>query len=231
MRGDGGYHQFCPVALAAEVACARWTPLILRDLFGGSTRFNELQRGVPRMSTALLAKRLKEMEATGLIERRPGDQGGPEYHLTAAGRDLLPLIEALGSWGLRHVDPEVTLQKLDAPLLMWKIRGGLDPSPPPPGRCTIEFNFPDAPVRSRRFWLIVEAAGVDLCATDPGFPTDVYVTAHLRAVTAVWLGLADPREEIESGRIEISGTIALVRLVCRWLGESPAARARRQLAA
>jgi len=71
------YGQFCPVAQAAEVLTERWTLLVLRELLMGSTRFNELQRGVPRMSSSLLSKRLREMERSGLLTREPlqGERG------------------------------------------------------------------------------------------------------------------------------------------------------------
>jgi DNA-binding HxlR family transcriptional regulator len=66
---DTSYKQFCPVAMAAEVLCTRWTVVLLRELVAGSTRFNELRRGVPRMSPALLSKRLKDLEAAGILTR------------------------------------------------------------------------------------------------------------------------------------------------------------------
>ena len=59
------YGQFCPVAQAAEVLTERWTLLVVRELLMGSTRFNEIQRGVPRMSSSLLSKRLRELERAG----------------------------------------------------------------------------------------------------------------------------------------------------------------------
>ena len=83
-----GYGQFCPVALAAEVLAERWTPLVVRELLCGSVRFNDLQRGVPRMSSALLARRLKELQFSGIVKCRRGGRGAFEYHLTPAGREL-----------------------------------------------------------------------------------------------------------------------------------------------
>ena len=86
----------------------RWTPLAIRELLLGSTRFNDLQRGVPRMSSSLLAQRLREPEFAGIVERRPGGRagggaggGGPEYHLTPAGRELFPVVEGMGHWAQR----------------------------------------------------------------------------------------------------------------------------------
>ncbi|MGB6506683.1 MAG: helix-turn-helix domain-containing protein, partial [Xanthobacteraceae bacterium] len=81
MAKKKGYGQFCPVSLAAEVLAERWMPLVIRELLCGSVRFNDLQRGVPRMSSALLAQRLKQLQFAGIVERRRG-AGGFEYHLT-----------------------------------------------------------------------------------------------------------------------------------------------------
>lgn len=226
------YNQYCPVAMAAEIVCTRWTALVLRDLLAGSTRFTELQRGLPRMSPALLVKRLRQLEGAGLVRRLPNrSPGGTEYRLTKPGEELAPIIEAMASWGLRWADPEVTLQRLDVSVLMWSVKRTLDATPPPPGRCTVEFAYTDVRSRCRRYWLIVTPRHVDLCNTDPGFPVDVYVSGSLRSMTAVWLGLADLREEVDGNRLEISGSTDLVRLVKRWLGQSPSARARKQLAA
>jgi DNA-binding HxlR family transcriptional regulator len=125
---QGSYKQFCPVAMAAEILCTRWTVVLLRELIAGSTRFNDLRRGVPRMSPALLSQRLKELEGAGVIRRTasPTEPGVFEYHLTTAGRELEPLVQAFGVWGQRWVESELSLQHLDAPLLMWDMRRNLD---------------------------------------------------------------------------------------------------------
>src|SRR5829696_331634 len=118
---EGSYNQFCPVAMAAEILCTRWTVVLLRELVAGSSRFNELRRGVPRMSPALLSKRLKELEAAGVVMRSQ-IRGGPdlyEYALTAAGKDLAQVVEAVGAWGQKWVTTASSLEKLDVNLLMW----------------------------------------------------------------------------------------------------------------
>src|SRR5512144_1918045 len=97
---QGSYKQFCPVAMAAEVLCTRWTIVLLREMFAGSTRFNDLRRGVPRMSPALLSQRLKELECAGIVRR----DASQEYRLTEAGLELQPIIEAFGVWGQRWVE-------------------------------------------------------------------------------------------------------------------------------
>src|SRR5438874_8319188 len=111
---QGSYKQFCPVAMAAEILCTRWTVVLLRELVAGSTRFNDLRRGVPRMSPALLSQRLKELEAAKVISRTPSatESGVFEYRLTAAGRELEPLVQGFGVWGQRWIDAELLLQHL-----------------------------------------------------------------------------------------------------------------------
>src|SRR5215475_8178941 len=164
------YWQFCPVAMAAEILCTRWTIVVLREMFAGSTRFNELRRGVPRMSPALLSRRLKELEEAGIIGRaRTGADIG-EYHLTESGRELQPLVEAFGIWGQRRIEAKLSLKHLDADLLMWDMRRSLNVTPMPTQRSVIEFVYPGLPAARRRYWLVVDPKdGVDLCKIDPGF--------------------------------------------------------------
>ena len=122
---QGSYRQFCPVAMAAEVLSTRWTIVLLRELVAGSTRFNDLRRGVPRMSPALLSQRLRDLQAAGVVTRVSAGSGPAEYHLTEAGRELGPIVEAFGIWGQQRVRAEVSLQHLDVHLLMWDMRRGL----------------------------------------------------------------------------------------------------------
>ena len=220
-----GYGQFCPVAMAAEVLCTRWTMVLLRELVAGSTRFNDLRRGVPRMSPSLLSQRLKELEEAGLVERRPipGGRGACDYRLTEAGRDAGAIVEAMGRWGQRWVESSLSLRNLDPSLLMWDMRRNLDPAPLPDRRTVIEFIYPELPSAKRRWWLVVEPDGaVDLCHVDPGFEVDLFVTTDLRTMTAVWMGLTTVAREEE--RMELSGPPALVGTIQSWLGLSPFAR-------
>ena len=147
---SGSYGQFCPVAMAAEIICSRWTALVLRELLCGSTRFNDLRRGVPRMSPTLLSKRLKELERAGVIVAVPtGQPGVVEYQLTEAGEDLRGIVMSLGIWGQRWVESQLSLKNLDPSLLMWDMRRSLDPTPLPPRRCTIKFLYPELPTAKR----------------------------------------------------------------------------------
>ena len=229
MENSGTYGQFCPVAMAAELVCTRWTPLVLRELLAGSTRFNDLRKGVPRMSPALLSKRLKELEDAGIVERRRDTaSGGHDYHLTQAGRDLRPVVETLGVWGQRWLETRVSLRNLDPSLLMWDMRRNLDPTPMPPRRSTIQFLYPELRPSQQNWWLIVEpGAGADLCSSDPGFAVDLYVETDLRTMTAIWMGLATVEEEERAGRLHLNGNSGLRRAMQRWLGLSVFARERK----
>jgi DNA-binding HxlR family transcriptional regulator len=220
--GPGSYGQFCPVAMAAEIVCSRWTPMVLRELLCGSTRFNDIRRGVPRMSPTLLSKRLKELAAAGVIAIRPtGQAGNAEYTLTRAGEDLRDTVMSLGAWGQRWVESSLSLKNLDPSLLMWDMRRNLTPTGiPARKRSTIRFDYPDVVASRRTWWLVVENGAVDLCAVDPGHDVDLYVTGKLRSMTAVWMGHATLKGEIAAGNIELSGDTALARSMPGWLGYS-----------
>ena len=221
----GSYGQFCPVAMAAEVICSRWTALVLRELLCGSTRFNDLRRGVPRMSPTLLSKRLKELEAAGMIVAVPTAQAGvSEYKMTEAGEELRPVIMSLGAWGHRWIESSLSLKNLDPSLLMWDMRRRLDPKPLPPRACTINFRFPEVEAARRSWWLVVDGGSVDLCSVDPGFEVDLYVQGSLRSLTSVWMGLSTVQKEAEAGQLEMIGDAAIARSMQQWLGLSPFAK-------
>ena len=225
------YGQFCPVAMAAEVLCTRWTVVLLREMVAGSTRFNDLRRGVPRMSPALLVQRLRDLEAAGVVRRVAGrDSGVLEYHLTPAGRELETMVEAMGHWGQRWVTTELSLQQLDASLLMWDMRRKLDLEPMPRRRSVIQFLYAEQAPVDRSWWLIVEpgerqgGAPVDLCSVDPGFDVDLYVATDLRTMTAIWMGLDTVRAALASQRMLLTGDAELTANMQAWLGLSPFAK-------
>ena len=225
MASQKGYGQFCPVAMAAEVLGARWTILVLRELLCGSTRFNELRRGVPRMSPALLSKRLAELETHGLLERKVDAQGNaPEYHLTEAGEELRPVIMSLGGWGQRWLESQLSLKNLDPSLLMWDMRRNLKPDALPQRRITIQFLYPQLERGQRKWWLVVDKAAahgpVDLCMLDPGHEIDLHVVTDLRTMTAVWMGITSIREAVDSGQLRLSGAPELTERIGEWLGLS-----------
>jgi DNA-binding HxlR family transcriptional regulator len=227
-----GYKQFCPVAMASELLCTRWTMVLLRELVGGSTRFNDLRRGVPKMSPTLLSQRLKELEAAGVIERRPlkSEKGVFEYHMTASGQDLRPVVEAMGFWGQKWVEAKLSLKNLDPSLLMWDMRRNLNPTPLPDGRTVIEFTYPELPASKQSWWLVVESHGaVDLCWSDPGFDVDLYVSTDLRTMTAIWMGLTTVKNE--GAKVALTGNREIAGKMQAWLGLSPFAAERKRASA
>lgn len=221
---QGSYRQFCPLAMAAEILCTRWTMLVLREMIAGSTRFNDLRRGVPRMSPALLAKRLRELERAGIVrhEPSPGAPGIREYRLTEAGQHLQPVIEAMGLWGQTWIETRLSLSGLDPSLLMWDMRRNLDPNPRPQRRVVVQFLYPEMPATQRRWWMVVETdGGVDLCVIDPGFEVDLYVVSDLRTMTAIWMGLITIAGAEAEDKLTLTGDREVAAGVQTWLGLGP----------
>jgi DNA-binding HxlR family transcriptional regulator len=233
MAQKRGYGQFCPIALAAEILAERWMPLLVRELLCGSVRFNDLQRGLPRMSSALLAQRLKQLQFAGIIERRRG-AGGFEYHLTAAGRELFPVVENMGLWAQRWLRHDlVDTGNLDSDLLMWDIRrnvvGHVVGDLPVHGRRYVaEFRLSGVPVSRRRYWLVFDGGVADLCYRDPGLEVDLFVEANLRALTEVWLGHVAIERAVRDGALRLDGARADVAAFRRWFALSTFAPAGRE---
>lgn len=217
------YNQYCPVARASEVLADRWTPLIVRELILGSHRFNEIERGLPGISRSLLASRLRALEDAGVIERQPGAQPKvSEYHLSDAGRDLKPVVEALGAWGVRWAFGEPSPAELDAGLLVWRIHQRIDRERLPNRRTVVEFDFTGP--RGRRVWLVLEPREVSVCVTPPKFDADLVVRADLAFFFRVWLGHVDYDTANRCGAVIVDGPPTLAKQLPRWLMWSPMAR-------
>ena len=196
MDERGGYGQFCPVSMASEILCSRWTTLVVRELLCGSTRFNDLRRGLPKMSPALLSKRLKELQRAGVVTVSRKPNGSVDYRLSEAGEELRPLIMGLGNWAQRWMESRLTLKNLDPSLLMWDMRRSLNVKLLPERRCTIQFLYPELPPSQKSWWLVVDGGAVDLCNFDPGHELDLLVKSSLRSMTAIWMGLTTHQEGV-----------------------------------
>lgn len=218
------YHQFCPVAMASEILCNRWTLIVIRELMAGSRYFNDLHRGVPRMSPTLLSARLKQLVDCGIARRIAQGRGRYAYELTAAGTELVPMIEMMGVWGHRWVGSRLRDEDLDAGLLMWDIRRGVDAAAFPAHRVTVKFELHDAPRKLRHWWLVSEAGQVDLCLEDPGHEVDLLVRATLRALTEVWMQHRRFADALRDGDLTLAGAEGLKRALPGWLVGSPLAR-------
>jgi DNA-binding HxlR family transcriptional regulator len=216
-----GYGQFCPVAKAAEVIGDRWNPLVLREMLYGNRYFNDISRGVPLMSRALLVQRLKELEKAGVVVSREKETGqGYEYVLTPAGEALRPLIEAMGVWAQQWGREQIAPEDLDDALLMWGMRRRVNLEAVPARKMVLQFDFRGL-TRGRKthrsWWLAIEDGEVDVCQKDPGFEVNILISADLSAFTHVWMGYASLDLALKERAICFEGDRDLVRQVSTWL--------------
>lgn len=210
------YGQYCPIARGAEIFADRWTPLIIRELLAGTHHFNDLERGLPGISRSLLAQRLRRLEHAGIIERRPAADGRrTEYHLTPAGLDLRQVVDSLGEWGAHWAFGNPKADELDPALLLWWMHRRINLDLLPPRRVVVGFDFRGA--KRQRLWLLLEPRDVSVCFKNPGFETDLMVTADIAAFYKVWLGRISLESALREGLVEIDGPPALARAFPRWL--------------
>jgi len=211
------YHQFCPVSKAAELLGERWTFLIIRELLMGARRFSELQRGMAQISPTVLTKRLHELASNGLITRkRISGQKGFQYFLTQAGRELAPVIRALGEWGMKWARGQMSDSDLDVELLMLYLERSIKPDRLVGDETVIRFAFSDLK-DLRNWWLIVKGEDIDVCIKDPGKEADIRFDVDLRTMISIWMGDCTYRSAVRSGRLRLSGSRALTRTVTDWM--------------
>ena len=225
------YGQYCPVALGSEVVSDRWTPLILREMILGSTRFNEIERGLPGISRSLLKQRLEHLGRKGVVELRPAAAGrGNEYFLTEAGRDLEPVIMALGEWSVRWLYADPLPAQIDPITLTWWMHRRVEATALPDERVTIEFDYRKS--EPSRIWMVLDRGEPSVCFKHPGFEPDVVVTAEPIDLMRVFSGSKTLTDAVEEGSVGLAGLPKLTRRFGTWFSWSPfapavAARVRR----
>jgi DNA-binding HxlR family transcriptional regulator len=216
-----GYGQFCPVAKAAEVIGDRWNPLVLREMLSGSCYFNDISRGVPLMSRALLAQRLRELEKAGVVVSHEKETGhGHEYVLTPAGEAARPIIEAMSVWAQQWCGGHIAPEDLDDALLMWAMKREINLDAIPLQKIVLQFDFRGLTKgrrTARSWWIIIENREVDVCQKDPGFAVDVLISADLGAFTYVRAGYTPLHPALKQGTINFEGNGDFVRQVPTWL--------------
>ena len=212
-----GYGQYCPLALAVELLCERWTFLIVSRLLGGCRRFNEIHRGVPKISATLLTQRLGTLERAGVIYREPLESGrGFEYLLTQAGKELEPIIVSMAVWG-QHWSRDMVNDDLDPAFLVWDMHLRMNAELMPEKRTVIEFDFSGIHAGLRRFWLVSEKGHIDMCLKYPGYDSDIVVRSDIRAFIECWRGICDLRAEIVRGKIKLEGPKELRQAFPDWM--------------
>jgi DNA-binding HxlR family transcriptional regulator len=218
------YGQYCPVARASEILADRWTPLIVRELLAGLRHFNDLDRGLPGISRALLVERLRRLERMGIVERRASADGrAVEYAPTRAGRELQRVIDVLGGWGARWAFGDPRPSELDPVVLLWWMRRRVHRRRLPAGRTVIQFDFRGE--RSGSYWLVLERSDVSVCLQHPKFDVDLHVGADIAAFYRVWLGRTTLGAAMRAGLVRIDGMPAAARAFPRWFAWSPMADA------
>ena len=208
------YYQFCPVARAMELLDERWTLLLVRELVTGTERFNDLRRGLPRMSPSLLSNRLAQLERAGLVTRS-AEGSEVRYRLTEAGSELRPVVEAIGVWGTRWMGA-VGEADLDPHLLLWDMRRNVRHERLPEGRTVVQFDFSDVAGGKRLWWLVLTHSDADVCDHDPGFDVTVTVETRLRTLVEVWTGDNTWQAALRSGQVSIVGPPRLRRALPGW---------------
>jgi DNA-binding HxlR family transcriptional regulator len=213
-----GYGQFCPMAKATELVGEKWTLLVLRELFLGTTRFNDFQRAMSRISPTLLAKRLRQLEESGIIIRKKrSGQKSYEYRLTAAGKELSPLLEVLAVWGMRWARGQLTDDELDVEFLMRELQRRLQTRHLPDGETVICLIF-DGLNKQNNWWLLVDGDEVDLCNEDPGKDVDLYINSAVRTIVEIWEGDLDIRTALRDKSVKAHGARQLIRTMPNWFG-------------
>ncbi|WP_329793333.1 helix-turn-helix domain-containing protein [Lentzea sp. DG1S-22] len=208
------YAQYCPIVRAVEVLGDRWTLLIVRDMLVGASRFNEISRGLPGLSRALLSRRLRQLVTAGLV-RRTGDG----YALTQAGEALRPLVFSLADWGARYAFGDPRADELDPEVLMWWMHGRIDTGALSK-RATVEIRVND---RRRTFWLVLEPGDASVCYTHPGLEVDAVLTSDIATLYRMWEGEFALLDAVRAGTIELTGSRWVVRGLPQWLKLSPVA--------
>lgn len=218
------YGLICPISRACEILEPRWTIQILTELWNGSTRFNDIRKGVGNISSALLSRRLKEMEALGLVERVEDKVTGTVgYFRTEKSIKLEPAMNALAEWALCNIEAEIALSGADASTIMWAVRRMIDLAELPRRRAVIRFHFrDDPPPKYAHYWLVVEPGAdlPELCSFDPGRDVDLYVETGAVSLGAILEGRSSIEREKERGSLFLSGDAGLARSINRWLRTS-----------
>jgi DNA-binding HxlR family transcriptional regulator len=208
------YGQFCSVARTLDLLGERWTLLIVRELLSGSRRFAEVRRGVPRISRTMLSARLRELTDAGVVERRQGG-GGPEYELTAAGRELGAVVREMGTWGQRWLSRELRPSELDPRALLWDIRRRVRRDAIPDQPLVVGIELTDVRGPAGRHYLLLRRSEVSLCAFNPGFPEEVTLRASRRTLIRWWRGDLTWRQARAEGLV-LDGRLEWIRAFPGW---------------
>ena len=222
-----GYNQFCPMAMAAELLCKRWNLIILRELHLGSTHFNELRRGIPKISPTLLSLRLKELKSAGIIEGTTilNGKAASSYSLTKSGKETFDVILALGNWGQNWFEQRAITGNSEPELLMWDLQRNIFCDQLPQRNLVLQFIFSNEK-QYPKWWILFEpSSSIDLGHTDPGFDPDIICETDVEALTNLHMGFESLASLLKQNAIDVSGSNDVINSMPNWLGTSHFAKA------
>jgi len=186
----------------------------------GGKRFNDFQRGMASISPTMLTKRLNELTDNGLVVRKKiSGQRGYEYFLSESGKELAPIIQQIGEWGMRWTRSQLPDSELDIELLMLYLERSINPHNLPGDNTIISFNFSDQN-QMAKWWIVVSNEEVDVCTVDPGKEVDIWFNTDLRTMIEIWMGYTTYKTAIRAQKLQLIGPSALTNNINSWMDSS-----------
>lgn len=214
------YTDYCPIGTGIEVLGDRWTPLVIREISVGSTGFNEIHRGIPRISRTLLSQRLRAMENRGLLRREAAAVGRSiRYSLTEAGEELVPIVWSIGTWAARWCYTDPTEEDCDGVSLLWRMHQRADHAKLPVTRTVVHVILTG--VGGAEGWLDIDRDGMTVCKDDQGKDVDLVVRADTGQMYKWLSGIVAFRELVACGHARVIGPSRLARAFPTWFTEAP----------
>jgi DNA-binding HxlR family transcriptional regulator len=207
--------DYCPITVGVDVLGDRWTPLIIRELMVGANGFNEIHRGIPRISRSLLAQRLRMLERRGLVRREVGPRGrAGAYVLTPAGESVTPIVWAIGRWAAEWIFGDPTDEDCDGMSLMWRLHQHAIPTKLPQQRTVVHLIL-TGPGASEG-WLDINHSVISVCKDDPGYDVDLAIEADVAQMQRWLIGRVPFRDLVAAGHARLLGPSRLARAFPTW---------------
>ena len=211
--------EYCPISVGVDVLGDRWTPLVIRELMIGAGGFNEIHRGIPRVSRTLLAQRLRLLEKQGLVSREVAGPGRPgRYALTPAGQALTPIVWAIGHWAAEWFFGDPTDEDCDGLSLIWRMHQHAVPARLPDTRTVVHVVLTGT--GGAQGWLDINHRGITVCKDDQGLDTDLAVEADTAHMHRWLMGLVPFENLLANGHARLRGPRELARSFAGWFDTS-----------
>jgi DNA-binding HxlR family transcriptional regulator len=203
------YGEYCSIAKALDVVGDRWTFLIIRELLiRGGCRYTDLKDGLPGIATNLLSDRIRELEAAGLVRREaaPPPVATTLFHLTEAGAELEPVLDAIGRWGVRYMIEPAEGDEFRGHWFAFPVSFFLSDSDPGGPPVSIELRTESSPV------VIEIAGGSAVTRLGAAAAPDLVLSGEPRLILALFSGQLTAGEVADLG-LEISGDAGVLQRV------------------